>query len=870
MKKTFLLGLLTMALPLATWAADKQLVVKAENFIYDGGATPTGIKVYVVGATGQATGAPLTDGYFVQYTYGENDTPIQTVRNAGKYTGTVYVDPNGQYKDYTVTYEGTEQSATFTVERKPVTVGLTLKDNQETTYNGQVVESNLELIKKIVDQTQINGLVDNSNTEIENFLQGLKLVSYGQSQIGPDAGDYGVEIQGDETATSNYIYRMPTSGSHVTLHINPIRLTVTLSSDYTGAEVTGTIIEGKGKNDIDNATTALQGVVATDADNFTIAFKKPSTTGTILNYNANGYPLDATAKLNGVETNNYEVTATYMIKKVGLTIAKGSKNMGINYGTAVPTDYTDYFTYTGLVTKDQTNGLPHADLKLVMKGDETEMETQNPYNLYPYVNGAKVVAANPQSGEKTYADALTNYTIIYTVETFSLWTKSLNDNVNFTYTPNATDENLRYQGKSFEVPENFVEVVFNRTGETLEYGKDYTLEAYKSNNAEIRDAGTVFAVKVKAAEGSKKFAGEYILPKTYTILQAPLTITQTDKELVKVQGSDDLDLYDGYFDFVGFVGEDKEAYEDGRLNELVSIYRTGKTTSEAVTGGENVPYWVAIYTNRLQAKNYDLGLATRGEGNDAYANLARLTILSPELVLDGAVEDDKIVKDLEVYNGLTVNKVIVKNLKSIRDKGILAENWYNLVLPFEVSVRDLSKAFGYAIVNVPNEDNTNPEVISYRLTMQTIPANVLMAFKVDKDMDWEEIGDEIVFEDKEIVAPTTWVTDGFHEYVGVYETEHISGPEYSFLWTDGGFWTASNGRDTDIYPLGGYFKTVEGPAPTRISFENPDGSTTAVSLVKTDAVNAAEGWYSIDGVKLNAQPTQKGVYINNGKKVVIK
>ena len=30
------------------------------------------------------------------------------------------------------------------------------------------------------------------------------------------------------------------------------------------------------------------------------------------------------------------------------------------------------------------------------------------------------------------------------------------------------------------------------------------------------------------------------------------------------------------------------------------------------------------------------------------------------------------------------------------------------------------------------------------------------------------------------------------------------------------------------------------------------------------------GYYTIDGVKLNAKPTQKGIYIVNGKKVVIK
>ena len=34
--------------------------------------------------------------------------------------------------------------------------------------------------------------------------------------------------------------------------------------------------------------------------------------------------------------------------------------------------------------------------------------------------------------------------------------------------------------------------------------------------------------------------------------------------------------------------------------------------------------------------------------------------------------------------------------------------------------------------------------------------------------------------------------------------------------------------------------------------------------------NGAGAWYSLDGRKLDGKPTKKGVYINNGKKVVIK
>ena len=34
--------------------------------------------------------------------------------------------------------------------------------------------------------------------------------------------------------------------------------------------------------------------------------------------------------------------------------------------------------------------------------------------------------------------------------------------------------------------------------------------------------------------------------------------------------------------------------------------------------------------------------------------------------------------------------------------------------------------------------------------------------------------------------------------------------------------------------------------------------------------NSDDAWYSLDGRKLNGKPTKKGLYINNGKKVVIK
>ena len=46
-------------------------------------------------------------------------------------------------------------------------------------------------------------------------------------------------------------------------------------------------------------------------------------------------------------------------------------------------------------------------------------------------------------------------------------------------------------------------------------------------------------------------------------------------------------------------------------------------------------------------------------------------------------------------------------------------------------------------------------------------------------------------------------------------------------------------------------------------FLSPEGESVARNAT-------AAGWYTLDGRKLNGKPTKKGLYIHNGKKVVIK
>jgi hypothetical protein len=62
------------------------------------------------------------------------------------------------------------------------------------------------------------------------------------------------------------------------------------------------------------------------------------------------------------------------------------------------------------------------------------------------------------------------------------------------------------------------------------------------------------------------------------------------------------------------------------------------------------------------------------------------------------------------------------------------------------------------------------------------------------------------------------------------------------------------------------------PTILKVMFNDGDGMTTAIGTIDTNTGNMTidnDGWYSIDGRKLPSKPANKGLYIHNGKKIVI-
>lgn len=210
-----------------------------------------------------------------------------------------------------------------------------------------------------------------------------------------------------------------------------------------------------------------------------------------------------------------------------------------------------------------------------------------------------------------------------------------------------------------------------------------------------------------------------------------------------------------------------------------------------------------------------------------------------------------------------------------------AETWNTMVLPFEVTVAELSAQLGYAIVNVVDKDATTEGNVQFKLEMQTIPANTPFCVKTSAAI---ADGTVLNFVNKLIVDggenPSVDAGMGY-KFVGAYKNKTIdkNNPTYNFLRGDNDKWAhigATSSNTWTVVPFDAYVELTEAAAARGVTFtfEEFDGTATVIKAVDAEEAEsaqgtAAEGWYTINGIKLNAKPTQKGIYIYNGKKVAV-
>ena len=214
------------------------------------------------------------------------------------------------------------------------------------------------------------------------------------------------------------------------------------------------------------------------------------------------------------------------------------------------------------------------------------------------------------------------------------------------------------------------------------------------------------------------------------------------------------------------------------------------------------------------------------------------------------------------------------------------DEWYTFVLPFEVKPSTLfsDDYFGYGAAEILDASKSKGNNVVFSLQVaKPIPANTPFILKVENDVP-AEVMNALVF-DKVKIADMDYVKNnpttgeaGNVQFVGLYYDKKGFTADQRYNAKVGsdprGFYPGGNKsgsivvKRTNAYLQ---FPSAEAAAKARIFIEEEDGTFTAINGVaaEADAAVAGEGWYTISGVKLNAQPTEKGIYIFNGKKVAI-
>ena len=390
---------------------------------------------------------------------------------------------------------------------------------------------------------------------------------------------------------------------------------------------------------------------------------------------------------------------------------------------------------------------------------------------------------------------------------------------------------------------------------------------------------------------------------TFTILPRPITVTPVAQALQQGAKESELETYNidnakVTFSYTGDDTKEAIAYEGDVVNySLIFNVQTASEDGlipagqvEDVTGSTGVKKLIDAATETPYAK----GITVKAGTNANYvltAGTGALTVIgATTLVLDR--NDVDLVGKINTAATASAASTPVKYTVMFANRTMKAQKWYAMVLPFETSVSELSKTLGYAVVNVL-KDQTDVNKVQFKLHMANIPANTPFLVKVYNSENTTAGANQygvdlsntnIKFTQKKIEPVpadglvTVTDTENGNKFIGTYKAQKWEETsDYRWILNSG---AGEEGKfqkcDQDAgkcSALGAYLETAQNLdsfAPA-IFVEEPDGSTTAINTITGEQTNfVKDGWYTLNGVKLNEMPTQKGIYINNGKKIVIK
>ena len=277
--------------------------------------------------------------------------------------------------------------------------------------------------------------------------------------------------------------------------------------------------------------------------------------------------------------------------------------------------------------------------------------------------------------------------------------------------------------------------------------------------------------------------------------------------------------------------------------------------------------------------------ATLEVGAELTATLSELTFSTTgaqevnfdDLPFTVTITDSRVLLDENV--GIPDGAEGVNNVRVKRT--IMTGNLSTICLPFAMTGEQAVAAFGadaeladFAGYEITEDDDENIVGILVKFTALDIAngmaANHPYAIKIHTESDVKEFSVDNVdinLDDDPVVATVKRNRRQWSELIGTYEA-NTEVPEKTLFLNGNKFWYSTG--ETKMKAFRAYFDfydvlTEVDEADTNIRVEIEEA--TAIRDIVTDSAGVTEGWYTIDGRKLNGKPTQKGIYIKDGVKI---
>ena len=307
-------------------------------------------------------------------------------------------------------------------------------------------------------------------------------------------------------------------------------------------------------------------------------------------------------------------------------------------------------------------------------------------------------------------------------------------------------------------------------------------------------------------------------------------------------------------------------YTDSEYKLVAAALEDGTApTTVPATPVVNGVYYNGIAITAAKVNAYNTGATNNYL---LHAAAGQLTVTPADIVTLAITADNN-------SETIEANKNKKLNVR-ISGRTLYANQWNAMTLPFDINPLDFCKAVNaYAVFDVLQETGT---AMNFKITINEIPAFTPFLVKVDNQVALTDV----VFNKvtvKAVDEDALTQSNEAYSFVGTVDKDDYDGALWIIQPNDpngniNAIKKADEGETYNWVGFNAYITPKAGNTTTEapvIIVEEADGSTTAISAIDADGVAVkAEGWYTINGVKLQSAPTEKGVYINNGKKIVVK